>query len=80
MHCQELYWDDHRCPHMIQVRLKREKREALSSPRCAADRASARKTAVTVRSSAYAQNASTTRIQTAADALAKEVAMTDRPR
>ena len=32
MHCQELYFDDHRCPHMIQVRLKREKRDALSSP------------------------------------------------
>lgn len=32
MHCQELYHDDHRCPHMIQVRLKRERREALSSP------------------------------------------------
>jgi NosR/NirI family nitrous oxide reductase transcriptional regulator len=32
MHCQELYFDDHRCPHMIQVRLKREKRMALSSP------------------------------------------------
>ena len=32
MHCQELYWDDHRCPHMIQVRLKRERREALTSP------------------------------------------------
>lgn len=32
MHCQELYWDDQRCPHMIQVRLKREKREAMSSP------------------------------------------------
>ncbi len=32
MHCQELYHDDHRCPHMIQVRLKREKRDALSSP------------------------------------------------
>jgi len=31
MHCQELYFDDHRCPHMIQVRLKREKRQALSS-------------------------------------------------
>ena len=30
MHCQELYWDDHRCPHMIQIRLKREKRDALS--------------------------------------------------
>ena len=32
MHCQELYWDDQRCPHMIQIRLKRERREALSSP------------------------------------------------
>ncbi len=32
MHCQELYHDDQRCPHMIQVRLKRERREALSSP------------------------------------------------
>lgn len=32
MRCQELYHDDHRCPHMIQVRLKREKRVALSSP------------------------------------------------
>ncbi|RAI39955.1 NosR/NirI family protein [Rhodoplanes roseus] len=32
MHCQELYFDDHRCPHMIQVRLKRERRDALTSP------------------------------------------------
>ena len=32
MHCQDLYWDDHRCPAMIQRRLKREKREALTSP------------------------------------------------
>lgn len=32
MHCQELYFDDHRCPHMIQVRLRREKRHAMSSP------------------------------------------------
>jgi NosR/NirI family nitrous oxide reductase transcriptional regulator len=32
MHCQELYYDDHRCPHMIQVRLKREKFMAMSSP------------------------------------------------
>ena len=31
MHCQELYWDDQRCPHMIQVRLKRERRR-LASP------------------------------------------------
>lgn len=32
MHCQELYHDDQRCPHMIQVRLKREKFTALSTP------------------------------------------------
>ncbi|MBX6742779.1 MAG: regulatory protein NosR [Acetobacteraceae bacterium] len=32
MHCQELYRDDYRCPHNIQVRLKRERREAWSSP------------------------------------------------
>lgn len=32
MHCQEVYHDDHRCPHMIQVRLKREKFMALSTP------------------------------------------------
>jgi NosR/NirI family nitrous oxide reductase transcriptional regulator len=32
MHCQQLYYDDQRCPHMIQVRLKREKFAAMSSP------------------------------------------------
>jgi NosR/NirI family nitrous oxide reductase transcriptional regulator len=32
MHCQELYYDDQRCPHVIQVRLKREKFAAMSSP------------------------------------------------
>jgi len=32
MHCQELYHDDQRCPHMIRVRLKREKFAAMSSP------------------------------------------------
>ncbi len=32
MHCQKLYYDDQRCPHMIQVRLKREKRAAMASP------------------------------------------------
>jgi len=31
MHCQELYHDDQRCPHMIEVRRKREKFQALSS-------------------------------------------------
>jgi NosR/NirI family nitrous oxide reductase transcriptional regulator len=32
MHCQELYHDDQRCLHMVQLRLKREKREALRAP------------------------------------------------
>jgi NosR/NirI family nitrous oxide reductase transcriptional regulator len=32
MHCQELYHDDQRCPHMIQIRLKREKFNRLSTP------------------------------------------------
>ena len=32
MHCQEVYHDDQRCPHMIQKRLKREKFVALSTP------------------------------------------------
>lgn len=32
MHCQELYLDDQRCPHMIEVRKKREKFMRLSSP------------------------------------------------
>ncbi len=32
MHCQELYHDDQRCPHMIQVRVKREKFEARNAP------------------------------------------------
>jgi NosR/NirI family nitrous oxide reductase transcriptional regulator len=31
LHCQVLYHDDHRCPVVIQRRLKRERREALSS-------------------------------------------------
>ncbi|WP_456711576.1 4Fe-4S binding protein [Bradyrhizobium sp. USDA 4353] len=39
MHCQELYYDDQRCPHMIQVRLKREKFEAMSSPTMRAGKA-----------------------------------------
>ena len=30
LHCQELYHDDHRCPVMIQRRLKSERRAALS--------------------------------------------------
>jgi NosR/NirI family transcriptional regulator, nitrous oxide reductase regulator len=32
MHCQLLYWDDHKCPVVIQRRLKREKRLATASP------------------------------------------------
>ena len=32
MHCQLLYWDAHKCPVMIQKRLKREKRLATASP------------------------------------------------
>lgn len=32
MHCQLLYWDEHKCPAMIQRRLKRERAVALSSP------------------------------------------------
>ena len=32
--CQKLYYDDHKCPHVIQVRLKRERRRALASDRC----------------------------------------------
>lgn len=31
LHCQTLYYDDHRCPVMIQKRLKREKASALAS-------------------------------------------------
>jgi NosR/NirI family nitrous oxide reductase transcriptional regulator len=36
MHCQELYHDDQRCPHMIQVRVKREKFAARNAPLVAA--------------------------------------------
>jgi NosR/NirI family nitrous oxide reductase transcriptional regulator len=32
LHCQELYHDDHRCPVMIQRRLKAERRAALVGP------------------------------------------------
>ena len=31
LHCQVLYYDDHKCPVMIQKRLKREKHAAISS-------------------------------------------------
>lgn len=32
LHCQTLYWDEHRCPAMIQRRLKRERRATMSAP------------------------------------------------
>ncbi len=32
LHCQALYYDEHRCPAMIQRRLKRERRRVLASP------------------------------------------------
>jgi NosR/NirI family nitrous oxide reductase transcriptional regulator len=39
LHCQELYHDDHRCPVMIQRRLKSEKRASvMGSPRPAPPR------------------------------------------
>ncbi len=31
LHCQTLYYDNHKCPPVIQRRLKRERREALST-------------------------------------------------
>ncbi len=33
MHCQELYWDDHRCPHNVTRRLKKERRTTRSPSR-----------------------------------------------
>ena len=32
MHCQELYWDAHRCPVVIQKRIKRERLATMSPP------------------------------------------------
>jgi NosR/NirI family nitrous oxide reductase transcriptional regulator len=32
LHCQDLYWDEHRCPAMIQKRLRREKLAASTPP------------------------------------------------
>mgnify|MGYP003991640877 FL=1 len=31
LNCQQLYYDDHQCPAMIQRRLKRERRQAMAS-------------------------------------------------
>ncbi len=47
MHCQELYHDDHRCPHMIQKRLKREKFVALSTPESRGEQPKPPRTVVT---------------------------------
>ena len=30
-HCQQLYYDDHKCPVMLQKRLKKERRETKAS-------------------------------------------------
>ncbi len=32
LHCQQLYYDEHKCPAMTQRRLKRERRQAMASP------------------------------------------------
>jgi NosR/NirI family nitrous oxide reductase transcriptional regulator len=37
LHCQQVYFDDHACPVVIQKRLKRERRETRSSVRGTAD-------------------------------------------
>jgi NosR/NirI family nitrous oxide reductase transcriptional regulator len=37
LHCQAVYFDDHKCPVRIQKRLKRERRETRSSVRGTAD-------------------------------------------
>jgi len=73
MHCQELYWDDHRCPHMIQVRLKRAKREALSSPSMRADPPAPKQSALRSLIQRTLQNVGRLRIQEAADALRRRL-------
>jgi NosR/NirI family nitrous oxide reductase transcriptional regulator len=69
MHCQELYWDDHRCPHMIQVRLKRAKREALSSPSMRGDTSPPTKSLISSLIQRTLQGLGKLRIGEAADAL-----------
>ncbi len=39
LHCQTLYYDDRKCPPMIQKRLKRERRQAMSSKSMRSDAA-----------------------------------------
>jgi NosR/NirI family transcriptional regulator, nitrous oxide reductase regulator len=46
MHCQMLYHHDHKCPVMIQRRLKREKRMATSSPSMLPDKTRVRMTEI----------------------------------
>jgi NosR/NirI family nitrous oxide reductase transcriptional regulator len=73
MHCQELYWDDHRCPHMIQVRLKRAKREALSSPSMRASAPAAATSLLGPLTQLMSRNLSTLKIKQAADALRRRL-------
>ncbi len=73
MHCQELYWDDHRCPHMIQVRLKRAKREALSSPSMRPDLPPPRQSVLRGLIQRTLQGAGRGRIREAADALRRRL-------
>lgn len=44
LHCQMLYHHDQKCPVMIQKRLKREKREAMTSPSMKSEPARSRRT------------------------------------
>ena len=69
MHCQELYWDDHRCPHMIQIRLKRANREALSSPSMRGGAPTPKKSLFSRLIQRTSQNPSTLRMAQVADAL-----------
>lgn len=39
LHCQTLYYDDQRCPHMVQQRLRRDRLDAMSGGRVPAGRA-----------------------------------------
>lgn len=73
MHCQELYWDDHRCPHMIQVRLKRAKREALSSPSMRDGTPAATTSFLGPLTQVMSRNLSTLKIKQAADALRRRL-------
>ncbi|WP_375262802.1 4Fe-4S binding protein [Palleronia sp.] len=47
MHCQDLFWDEHRCPSMIQKRLRREKDQRRSGSTPPQLKPSAARTAVT---------------------------------